>query len=171
MNTLIKTKDNLILVNEDAMEKNDKVYHLKSNKIDILLEDFIVTSDFKKVLCQSPNIKLSKEVNEVVGWVDAGKAIEFADEIHQKMDYDKGRWYGRVEGFQASQKLNENLFTEEDIKNAISFGINTQHTLLTPKGIEMESDKLIESLKQPKQWSVEYEIEEENYLITKILDK
>jgi hypothetical protein len=50
----------------------------------------------------------------------------------------------------AKDKSANKTYSEDDLRNAIAFGINTQYTNLTPKGIELEIEKFIQSLKQSK---------------------
>ena len=45
--------------------------------------------------------------------------VTFANEIEQISDYDKGRWYGRIEGANWQQ---ERMYSEEDM---IEFGFST----------------------------------------------
>lgn len=60
---------------------------------------------YKGIICTSnPNIDLPQVVDEV---------ISFANEIHQELDYDKGRWYGRIEGYNESQETYP--FSEKDM--------------------------------------------------------
>jgi hypothetical protein len=57
----------------------------------------------------------------------------------------------------SQELLSDRRFSLEDIRNAISFGVNTKYTTLTPKGIEVESEKFIQSLSQ-QSWKVELEM-------------
>lgn len=55
---------------------------------------------YKGIICtNNPSIDLPQVVDDV---------ISFANEIHQELDYDKGRWYGRIEGYNKSQETHPN---------------------------------------------------------------
>ena len=69
--------------------------------------------------------------------------ITFANEIQQISDYDKGRWYGRIEGAKWQQ---ERMYSEEDMRQSIF----TSFLLGVDRGNyskELE-DKLIEQYKK-----------------------
>ena len=48
--------------------------------------------------------------------------INFANEIEQISEYDKGRWYGRIEGAKWQQ---EKMYTEKDMKESFIKGALT----------------------------------------------
>lgn len=59
----------------------------------------------KKVICtNNPNIDIPKIVDE---------ETIFANQINQKLDYDNGRWYGRIEGYVEAKETYK--FTEQDM--------------------------------------------------------
>ena len=83
----------------------------------------------------------------------------FANEIENMLEYDRGRWYGRIEGYiKAKEKYK---YTEEDLRKAFLKGVsvtgegyNAEYAQGNSPDIECEfgedADKFIQSLSQPK---------------------
>jgi hypothetical protein len=100
------------------------------------------------------NLPLSKKnCDELFNLVDV---IDFASEVSQLDDYDKGRWYGRVEGFKKAQELNKDkLFTLYEIKEAIRIA---QHIQIDEKGVltEYKEEQILRMVQQPTEIEVEF---------------
>jgi hypothetical protein len=58
-------------------------------------------------------------------------------------------------GYSQALKDNKKKYTEEDLRNAISFGNNIQYTKLAISGVEKEMSKFIQSLQPKTEWDVE----------------
>jgi hypothetical protein len=164
--TLIVTKDNLILVNDEEIKGG--FYY---NELDKEVRKNNVENHpyHKKVIAQSPNIKLSKELADELGWVDEYKLAEEIVTSHPDFktegfsDYQNGKLNGFIEGFQKAQELNKNKYSEEDMKTAIRWGCNKTHL----KSNEVKV--FIQSLQQPKQIKVTYTVENGVYHLTKAI--
>jgi hypothetical protein len=125
--TLIVTKDNLILVSDEPYINGDKVFDTLRNYIWVKSETITCHGEiYKKIIAQSPNIKLSKELANEFGWSEVeqlacetlGYDYNLWLTLHKK---DKGtliyysitKW---IEGFQKAQELNKNKYSEEDME-------------------------------------------------------
>lgn len=102
------------------------------------------------------------EVKELLGVVDvATKAAELAysrrikyqDPFHDGVCSGLEEGYGI--GYSQALKDNKKKYTEEDLRNAISFGNNIQYTKLAISGVEKEMSKFIQSLQPKTEWDVE----------------
>lgn len=85
---------------------------------------------------------------------DQDLALKYADEIDTNIDdYSRGRWYGRLEGYNAAQEdLSEKKYTLEDIRDSIAEGYN-KGRYIESKNIQPEDDifeDFIKSLTEPK---------------------
>ena len=162
---------NPIVVSDEQIKKGDFIFYIhfgesiiSKAKMDEL--DNLNNPDkfFKKIIAGIeglPTVNLSL-VAERIGWVDLEKLAEqhlpFNPYLTQD-DFAVRRMYFE-HGYKAHQSLNEKKFSQDDIRNAIIFGVNTKHTTLTPKGIELESEDFIQSLSKPKEYLVEVEMED-----------
>jgi hypothetical protein len=97
------------------------------------------------------------------------EALKFANEIKQDVSqYDNGRWYGRIEGYNTATKR----YSEEDLRKAINMarGIKEGKETFTAEDIsgstevctygwkfEFDEDEIIQFLKQPKWFVAELE--------------
>lgn len=113
--TLIKTKDNLILVNEDKQSKGDNIVHKTFYEGVVKCPDeFSSTQEhWFKVIAQHPQIKLSKELAEKIGWVDI-------EDLATNLEWTVGNdgissSDSFIKGFQLAQSLNKKLYNEEDM--------------------------------------------------------
>lgn len=72
---------------------------------EVLNVEMLDLNQWRKVIATTnPNFDIPKIVDEVV---------HFANEIHQESEYDKGRWYGRIEGYNKAKETH--FFSEEDM--------------------------------------------------------
>lgn len=84
--------------------------------------------------------------------------ILFANEIENMLEYDRGRWYGRIEGYNKAK--DKYKFTDEDIENAFNSGRGYG----VPDDIK-DLNSFIQSLSQPKMPTYfEFEIERKSVL-------
>jgi hypothetical protein len=104
------------------------------------------------------------EVREVLGIVDVNrKAYRFRRDYQDSFDCMNEcimndaihRQEGYIAGYNQSLEDNKKKYTEEDLRNAISFGNNIQYTRLAISGVEKEIRKFIQSLQSPTEWDVE----------------
>jgi hypothetical protein len=170
---IIETADYILAVSDETKsldsEKIKNEYYLGSdNKIHRLNETNLLYFRGKIIAYlpknNSPELDLPL-LPEMVIEDDVEKlayriypAINTIDENGNDLDLNYGYRRGFEEGFK--YKAATKVYSEEDLRNAIAFGINTQYTNLTPKGIELEIEKFIQSFKQsktPKWFVVEME--------------
>jgi hypothetical protein len=110
-------------------------------------------SECKLVIAtNNPSIDVPKVVDEV---------LNFADDIHQKMDYDKGRWYGRIEGYNKSQETHP--YSEEDVLDFAIWLNDTDKSFQQSKHIDFTkpdidvAKQLLEIWKEQKTKTIYYE--------------
>lgn len=98
------------------------------------------------------------EVKELLGEVDVDrKAVKFSKRYSNHDDSQEAVYDGYNEGYKQCLIDNkEKMFTEEDVRNAISFGNNIQYTRLTLSSVEKEMRKFIQFLQSPTEWEVEF---------------
>ena len=115
-----------------------------------------------KVIAQQDQIDFSvlkEEEQKEIGWFDVENFALDSSGFLEGENYASYK-LGVLNGFKKAQELlSDRKFTEEYMRNAIAFGVNTKNTLLTPTGIEIESNKFIQSLSQ-QSWKVELEMED-----------
>jgi hypothetical protein len=190
--TLIVTKDNLILVNDEKEEikRHDVAYHLSrciyfkvhhtgesngsktlipSDQFDLPERFEFLEVDCRKVIAQSPNIKLSKELADELGWVDVEELAFDYFVSRDKVDFEVT--YDFKKGFQKAQELNKNKYSEKDMEKCHFHGwfqrerleMLGKPTYSYPsnwKDMDYEEreswffEKFIQSLQQPKQIKV-----------------
>lgn len=185
--TLIKLlNDQLILVNDEVIKEGTLMYDIDGDIGIAIGNDTKEWEGNKKIIAESPNIKLSKEVACVIDWVNTEESWE---EYRKKRLQTMGNpqyWEAEeskksfIAGFQNYQSLNKKIFTEEDIKTAIKFG---KEIIKRKTDIEIDEDgavfivhsdsstetnAFINSLKIPKQYEVEYEMKNDVYIISNI---
>lgn len=97
------------------------------------------------------------EVKELLGAVDVDKkAVNFSKRYSNHDDSQEAVYDGYNEGYKQCLIDNkEKMYTEEDVRNAISFGNNIQYTKLTLSNVEKEMMKFIQSLQPKTEWEVE----------------
>ena len=121
-------------------------------------------NSYRKVIAQQDQIDfsaLTEEEQKEIGWFDY--AVEFANEIKDDgLDYNTGRWYGRIEGFQKAQELlSDRRFTLEDMRKAFNAGDNYRYYenggfRSIPSDV-LDEEQYMQSLSQPKSWKIEIE--------------
>lgn len=186
--TLIKHNNNLVLVNEDEIKKYDwyflnqvsskfgsptGVYQAsnnhKINKINTL------SANIKKVIAQSPIIKLSKEISDIVGWIDVEKLAELeyptkfsmenlpSESLYNELLVSNT---GFIKGFFECQSI-DNRFTLQEINGAMAELIKISNG--KREGNPTFKDLLNEQKCKIKQFKVEYEIKDDIYHVIKII--
>jgi hypothetical protein len=160
--TLIVTKDNLILVNDEKIEKGE-LYLNELYEIQKAMYNFYNHKHLRKIIAQSPNIKLSKELADELGWVDVEELAEEEHKYNHKSVNEISFRLGVEIGFKAAQELNKKEYSEEDMKTAIRWGCNKTHL----KSNEVKV--FIQSLQQPKQIKVTATVENGVYYLTKAI--
>jgi hypothetical protein len=157
---LHKLPEGFIVTSDEEIKENDYVIEDIGGTIYGPIDRESIVENPKKVIVQQDQIDFSallEEEQKKIGWFDY--AIDFANEIkHDGLDYNTGRWYGRIEGFQKAQELlSDRRFTIKDMffvfNKGIEFGddeiVNFRKKFF---------DKSIQSLSQ-KSWKVELEME------------
>lgn len=124
------TSTNKIILNIGSPPRTDLVWNVEAD----------IEYCKKIIATNNPNIDIPKITDQ---------ALEFANQLHQKMDYDKGRWYGRIEGYNKSQEIYS--FNEEDIIDFLRF-IETNYYYESSCWIDKETDDVITRNNLVKQW-------------------
>jgi hypothetical protein len=143
---LIQLKDNLILVNDD------EIYPILFYYNNIA------------VIAQSPQIKLSKELADELGWVDVEELTEHSSEVQEgtytpqhKITYK----HGYLDGFNKSQELRG--FSLRDM------GKCWAEAIIHFTQCRSNYTEFINSLKQPKQIKVTYTEENGVFNVSKLI--
>jgi hypothetical protein len=156
--TLIVLKDNLVLVNDDKIEKgwfitkDFVLYNInKDNELNIGDGD-------KKVIAKSPNIKLSSQLSEKIGYVGEDNIIVMAQQYALDKCQDNMSALTKVKnaveyGFEKAQELNKNKYSIDDIIRAFEAGEFNQANIKYPS---ITPEEYIQSLQQPKSYQVTY---------------
>lgn len=197
--TLINLDNHLILINDEEPKEGDTyllnnnigcIIEIKQNSVktkwkdlsfswgnNISTDHIINLSNAKKVIAQSPNIILFKEMDWVKKGVGMqGLAITLGKEyINKNFTYDdiseELNCYKHletyIEGFTKSQSLKNPQFTLEDMRNCWNYAGDFFDEHTSEGTLKMNFDKFIQSLKpkteQPKQWEVEVVEKKGNY--------
>jgi hypothetical protein len=188
--TLIVTKDDLILVNDEKEKVTlGKMYYELDNSIPIysFTKETLPNEYYlQEVIAQSPNIKLSKELADELGWVDVEELAyacrrEYQDSFEGMNNHIMMNGVHRQEGFkigfQKRGELNNNKYSEEDMEKCHFHGwfqrerleMLGKPTYSYPsnwKDMDYEEreswffEKFIQSQQQPKQ--IKVNVTEEN---------
>lgn len=192
--TLIKQKNEFILCSEDEVKNMNEWYIDDANELRCSITDdkdyWSRRTDYKKVIAHTNHPELPKinfnGLDKEFGYVDVEKLA--MDSLKEKWQYLYKFGYPKIpfptnyaedlfnisKGFQLSQSLNENMFSEEDLRNALKEVEHITQRWTNPflgsnyAKMEEETEAFIVKLKQPKQWKVL--VEEENGMI-KIVKK
>jgi hypothetical protein len=180
MKTLIKTNNLLILVSDEEI-KEDKFIYDTADKIIVevaeisdigirLTNESVYRSNnqYLKVLSQSP--KLSKEVEDEIGWIDVEELIK--ESINETCLYDNFNKIelntykdGFEEGFQKANELNQKKYSEEQM-----FQLWVMKGGKNDKSEEITFESCISILSQPQQWACEATEEIDGvWTVTKII--
>jgi len=151
---VITTKQGKVVIDETAEIKEG--YYLDGEDIfgPFEIGDMLIENNGKIIATINHSISLDVPMIIVEDKVD-NLALEWClinkfnpeDYVHSNRTAE----YSRVKtiwanGYKSLQQ--KGVYSEEDLRNAIDFGDNFQHTLLTPTGKKSETDKFIQSLKQ-----------------------
>ena len=157
--TLHKLSEGFIITSDEQQLRDYKGLMLNT-VVNKLFTDMGVSlmRDFKKVIAQQDQIDfsaLSEEEQKEIGWFDVEKLA------NEYSDYEtKSKWGDIVrntykEGFKKAQELlSDRKFTLDDILDAWELGAKEGLPLTRQK-----KEDLIQSLSQPKSWSVELDVE------------
>lgn len=117
-------------------------------------EHYILVDEERKLMYTIPTL----EAREVLGIVDIDRKAEEANGYALYGSPNGEKYLAFREGFVIgyNQALKNKKYTEEDVRNAISFGNNIQYTNLTVSSVEKEMRKFIQSLQSPTEWDVEF---------------
>ena len=125
---LIKTTGYLLVVDDSSINFDDWVY----DELDTLFFQYGVehkklNSSAKKVIAHLPfGMYSSLEGVPLLPPLEQedDEKILFANEIENMLEYDRGRWYGRIEGYNKAKEKYK--FTEENAKYLFECGRNFQ---------------------------------------------
>ena len=128
---LIKTTGYLLVVDGSEIQEGDYRMNIQRGYVKLVddaPEYYNRRNDvFKKVIAHLPlgNSPILQGVPLLPPFEqEDDEKILFANEIENMLEYDRGRWYGRIEGYnKAKEKYN---FTEEDAKYLFECGRNFQ---------------------------------------------
>jgi len=128
---LIKTTGYLLVVDGSEIQEGDYRMNIQRGYVKLVddaSEYYNRRNDvFKKVIAHLPlgNSPILEGVPLLPPFEqEDDEKILFANEIENMLEYDRGRWYGRIEGYnKAKEKYN---FTEEDAKYLFECGRNFQ---------------------------------------------
>jgi hypothetical protein len=117
----------------------------------------------KKIIAQQDQIDFSNLTEEEQKEIGFFNIMDYADKYTSKLvltsEGRTQRWWGIQEGFKKAQELlSDRRFTLEDMIKAWDNGFEEGNS--SSQFREVYSDKYIQSLSQPKSWTVELEMEE-----------
>ena len=127
---LIKIDNYLLVVDDSEIKVGDWVIETRNglNELHFTNSRYVIDKHIqKKVIAHLPlndspileGVPLLPPLEQ-----EDDEKILFANEIENMLEYDRGRWYGRIEGYnKAKEKYN---FTEEDAKYLFECGRNFQ---------------------------------------------
>jgi hypothetical protein len=173
MYTLYKLQEGFIVTSDETTKYGDFVW----NGEHILEVAKVFHPIGQKVIAQQHQIDfsaLSEEEQKEIGWLDVEKLAEQFVVSKVKMSSQAaGVLVGFIEGFQKAQELlSDRSFTEEDLKDAsimyAQWLIGGTPSLRVAQNPEERFKQIIESLSQPKSWSVEGEWNENKFNVLKI---
>jgi hypothetical protein len=113
-------KDGVQAIDDGFLEwfvKNPSCESVEVKKFFGFAEDYLITIPQEEPKQQKP-----EETDE----------ITFANEIGQTSDYDKGRWYGRIEGANWQQKR---MYSEEEVLEILFKSHNAENTSIVANTI------------------------------------
>jgi hypothetical protein len=146
---LIKTDNYLLVVDDSEIKVGDWVIETRNglNELHFTNSRYVIDKHIqKKVIAHLPlnnspileGVPLLPPLEQ-----EDDEKILFANEIENMLEYDRGRWYGRIEGY--NKAIEKYKFTEEDVKNALSESFKASQ-----EGYQITTDEIIQSLSQPK---------------------
>jgi hypothetical protein len=189
--TLIVTKDNLIFVNTDKDFKQDTlvcnlnllgqgykqgIVKHKTDEWNVCVlwddgtEDYMNNNQLYQIIAQSPNIKLSKELADELGYYDVE---ELADRLWLDSEYQLTSKSSFIKGFNKNQELRG--FSLRDMErcweNARDYGwYNGTESPIESHEPEFRSfEEFIQHLQQPKQIKVTATEDNGVYHLTKAI--
>ena len=154
---LIKTQDYLLVVDDSEIKVGDWVIETRNglNELHFTNSRYVIDKHIqKKVIAHLPlnnspileGVPLLPPLEQ-----EDDEKILFANEIENMLEYDRGRWYGRIEGY--NKAIEKYKFTEEDMRKAREMSKDIKY-------ITYSFDDIIQSLSQPKTPThFEFEIE------------
>jgi len=128
---LIKTDNYLLVVDGSEIQEGDYRMNIQRGYVKLVddaPEYYNRRNDvFKKVIAHLPlnnspileGVPLLPPLEQ-----EDDEKILFANEIENMLEYDRGRWYGRIEGYNKAREKYK--FTEEDAKYLFECGRNFQ---------------------------------------------
>ena len=129
---LIKTQDYLLVVDDSEIKEGDYRVNIQRGYVKLAdkegLDYYNKRSDvFKKAIAHLPlndspileGVPLLPPFEQ-----EDDEKILFANEIENMLEYDRGRWYGRIEGYNKAREKYK--FKEEDAKYLFECGRNFQ---------------------------------------------
>jgi len=159
---LVETDQYWLAVSDEEIKDIKKYkgrYHLEKGSIINIFPDYLTDlSECKLIIAyrpkgNAPDLKGIDRLPEMIVEDGVEKLADLFSTDESKVHPADS--YIAKQGFLEGHKAATKVYSQEDLRNAIAFGINTQYTNLTPKGIELEIEKFIQSLKQPKpKWFV-----------------
>lgn len=161
---IIKTPEYLLVLDESEIQEGDYRMNIQRGYVKLVddaPEYYNRRNDvFKKVIAHLPlnnspileGVPLLPPLEQ-----EDDEKILFANEIENMLEYDRGRWYGRIEGY--SKAREKYKFTEEDAKYLFECGRNFQINA------DITFTVVREHLSQPKMPTYfEFEIERKSVL-------
>lgn len=173
----------ILVIDRNVLKEDGWCYDMYSKKIITPEENLKATPNAADYYCRIiagietlPLIKFDNdELTNKVGYVDIDKKRQkvlnkyagiLSKSNHSPEEIDKiteRDYYGLYQGFQIAELINENKYSLEDIRKAIEMARESNpNTLNHPEyGFEYNytENTIIESLSQPKMWSVEIQME------------
>jgi len=173
MHTLYKLQEGFIVTSDETTKYGDFVW----NGEHILEVAKVFHPIGQKVIAQQHQIDLSalsEEEQKEIGWLDVEKLAEQFVVSKVKMSSQAaGVLVGFIEGFQKAQELlSDKRFTLEEVKEALFEVLNSDdEECCVTKTRDSKVRKVIQSLSQPKSWSVEGEWNKDKFNVLKINEK
>ena len=128
---IIKTPEYLLVLDESEIQEGDYRMNIQRGYVKLVddaPEYYNRRNDvFKKVIAHLPlgNSPILEGVPLLPPFEqEDDEKILFANEIENMLEYDRGRWYGRIEGYNKARE--KYRFTEEDAKYLFECGRNFQ---------------------------------------------
>ena len=160
---LIKTPEYLLVVDDSEIKVGDWVIETRNglNELHFTNSRYVIDKHIqKKVIAHLPlnnspileGVPLLPPLEQ-----EDDEKILFANEIENMLEYDRGRWYGRIEGYNKARE--KYRFTEEAAKYLFECGRNFQINA------DITFTVVREHLSQPKMPTYfEFEIERKSVL-------
>ena len=159
-----------VLVSDEEIKEGDMKYYSINNATYIHNKDMALTKDHFKVIAGLPDLpsiefsdEAAKTLQERCGWVDVEKVIK--DYVQELIECNSVKEYERTHisaichtMYFKLQSINQNRFSEEDVRKAIAMGQSEEWDEGGYLGHSYKPDEILQHLKRPKCFEVEVEM-------------